>query len=164
MITHLNCDFNKSAGEKFNPNLTMELDKKGIATGDTTEDKKQRKRFITDFYKMWEAENPQKQIFNKSLKDFVNVKHISVKETAGQASHRYISTLAITFLTEILANAIQKGSPQNINSQRDNQKGFEKIIIMEYSKNDMGKIKLTVGVKRGTKEKVQYCITAIENG
>jgi len=142
----------------------MELDKKGIATGDTTEDKKQRKRFITDFYKMWEAENPQKQIFNKSLKDFVNVKHISVKETAGQASHRYISTLAITFLTEILANAIQKGSPQNINSQRDNQKGFEKIIIMEYSKNDMGKIKLTVGVKRGTKEKVQYCITAIENG
>ena len=98
----------------------MELDKNGIATGETTEDKKQRKRFIMDFYKIWEAENPQKQAFNKSLKDFVNVKHISVKETAGQASHRYISTLAITFLTEILENAIQKGSPQNINPQKDN--------------------------------------------
>ena len=58
----------------------MELDKNGIATGDTTEDKKQRKRFIMAFYKMWETENPQKQVFNKSLKDFVNVKHISVKE------------------------------------------------------------------------------------
>ena len=142
----------------------MELDKNGIATGDTTEDKKQRKRFIMDFYKIWETENPQKKVFNKSLKDFVNVKHISVKETAGQASHRYGSTLAITFLTEILEKATQKGNPQNINPQRDNQKGFEKIIIMEYNKKDLGKIKLTVGVKRGTKEKVQYCITTIENG
>jgi hypothetical protein len=35
---------------------------------------------------------------------------------------------------------------------------------MEYNKMELGKRKLTVGVKRGTKEKVQYCITAIENG
>ena len=147
-----------------NEDKNLELDSNGIATGNTTEDKKQRKRFIMDFYKKWETANPQKQIFNKSLKDFVNVKHISVKETTGQASHRYISTLAVTFLTEILENATQKGSPQNTNLQKDNQKGFEKIIIMEYNKKDLGKIKLTVGVKRGTKEKVQYCITAIENG
>ena len=72
--------------------------------------------------------------------------------------------MAITFLTEILANATQKGNPQNPNPQKDNQKGFEKIIIMEYDKKNLGKIKLTVGVKRVTKEKVQYCITAIENG
>ena len=76
----------------------------------------------------------------------------------------YISTLAIIFLTDILANAVQKGIPQNINPQKENQKGFEKIIVMEYNKIGCGKIKLTVGVKRGTKEKVQYCITAIENG
>ena len=142
----------------------MELDKNGIAIGDTTEDKKQRKRYIMDFYKIWETKNPQKQVFNKSLKEFVNVKHISVKETSGQASHRYISTLAITFLTEILENAIQKGMPQNTNPQKDNQKGFEKIIVMEYNKKEFGRIKLTVGVKRETKVKVQYCITAIENG
>jgi hypothetical protein len=146
-----------------NEEINLELDSNGIATGNTKEDKKQRKRFILDFYKIWETENPQKHIFNKSLKDFVNVKHISVKETTGQASHRYTSTLAITFLTEILENATQVGIPLNVNPQRDNQKGFEKIIIMEYNKKDFGKIKLTVGVKRGTKEKVQYCITTIEN-
>ena len=67
--------------------------KTGIPQGETKEDKKQRKRFIMDFYKSWEIENPQKQICNKSLKDFVKVKHISVKETVGQASHKYISTL-----------------------------------------------------------------------
>ncbi|GHT33767.1 hypothetical protein FACS189434_08730 [Bacteroidia bacterium] len=146
-----------------NENTNETVENQGIPIGDTTEDKKQRKRFIMDFYKIWETLNPEKQIFNKSLKEFVNVKHISVKETAGQASTRYKSTLAILFLNEILANAIQKGQAQNSNPAKDNQKGFEKIIIMEYDKPEFGKIKLTVGVKRGTKEKVQYCITAIEN-
>ena len=142
----------------------MELDKNEIATGDTIEDRKQRKRFIASIYKIWEIENPEKKIFNRSLKDFVHIKHISVKETTGQASRRYISTLATLFLSEILANAIQKGVPQNANPEKVNQKGFEKIILLEYDKIEFGKIKLTVGVKRGTKEKVQYCITAIENG
>ncbi|MDR0798322.1 MAG: hypothetical protein LBN18_00970 [Dysgonamonadaceae bacterium] len=135
----------------------------GIPIGDSKEDKKQRKRFIMDFYKIWGKLNPEKQVFNKSLNDFVNVKHISVEETAGQASTRYESTLAVMFLTEILTNAVQKGLPRNSNPAKDNQKGFEKIIIMEYNKSNFGKIKLTVGVKRSTKEKVQYCITVIEN-
>jgi hypothetical protein len=34
---------------------------------------------------------------------------------------------------------------------------------MEYEKTDFGKIKLTVGELRGSAQKVQYCITAIEN-
>ena len=49
--------------------------------------------------------------------------------------------------------------------------GKNKCDFMELDKNGIAtgdttedKIKLTVGVKRGTKEKVQYCITAIENG
>ena len=142
----------------------MELDKNGIATGDTTEDKKQRKRFIMDFYKIWETENPQKQIFNKSLKEFINVRYVSVDETVGHASYKYISTLAVMFLTEILEKAKQKGIPKNANPEKKNQKGFEKIITMEYQKEAFGTIKLTVGVKRGTKEKIQYCVTAIENG
>jgi hypothetical protein len=142
----------------------MEIETQGIPEGDSTEDKKQRKRFIMDFYKIWGALNPQKQVFNKSLNEFVNVRHISVEETAGQASTYYKSTLAIMFLTEILENAVQKGTPQNSNPKKDNQKRFEKIIIMEYHKRNFGKIKLTVGVKRGTKEKIQYCITTIENG
>jgi len=142
----------------------MELDPNGIATGDTTEDKKQRKRFIMNFYKMWEIENPQKQVFNKSLNDFINVRYVSVDETVGHASYRYMSTLAVMFLTEILEKAKQKGVPKNANPEKKSQKGFEKIITMEYPKEAFGIIKLTVGVKRGTKEKIQYCVTAIENG
>jgi hypothetical protein len=141
----------------------MEFDKKGIALGDAKEDKKQRKQFIKDFYHLWETAIPAKKVFNKSLKEYINVRYISVDETAGQASHRYISTLAVTFLTEILENAVQKGIPQNAATAKENQKGFEKIITMEYRKKAFGIIKLTVGIKRGTKEKIQYCVTAIEN-
>jgi hypothetical protein len=142
----------------------MDLDRNGIATGDTTEDKKQRKRFIMDFYKKWETANPQKQVFNKSLKEFINIRFVSVDETVGHASYKYLSTLAVMFLTEILEKAKQKGAPKNANPAKKNQKGFEKIITMEYPKETIGTIKLTVGVKRGTKEKIQYCVTAIENG
>ena len=141
-------------------NLTIEE----IPAGDTKEEKQQRKQFIKDYYRLWATINPSKKVFNKSLNDFINVRYISVDETAGQASHRYISTLAIMFLTEILESAVQKGIPKNADPVKKNQKGFEKIIAMEYRKKEFGVIKLIVGVKRGTKEKVQYCVTAIENG
>ena len=41
----------------------MEFDKNGIALGDTTEEKKQRKQFIIDFYSQWIAVNPTKTDF-----------------------------------------------------------------------------------------------------
>ena len=142
----------------------MELDQNGIAIGDTKEDKKQRKQFIKDFYQCLETINPAKRVFNKSLNDFINVRYVSVDETAGHASHRYISTVAVMFLSDILEKAEKKGVPKNANPEKKSQKGFEKIITMEYPKEAFGVIKLTVGVKRGTKEKVQYCLTVIENG
>ena len=42
-----------------------------------------------------------------------------------------------------------------------NQKPFEGIMIMEYELIGIGKVKMTVGIRRRTREKVQYCITAI---
>jgi hypothetical protein len=128
---------------------------------DSTEAKKVRKQFIIDFYSNWIAENTTKQIYNESLKDFINVRFLSIQETAGHASHTYQSTVAVTFLTEILKKAkqIQSVKPKLENK---NQQRFSEIIVMEHSKEDFGKIKLTVGVLKGSKQKVQYCITAIE--
>ena len=42
-----------------------------------------------------------------------------------------------------------------------NQKPFEKMMLMKYDCVGIGVIKMTVGVKRRTHEKVQYCITAM---
>ena len=44
-----------------------------------------------------------------------------------------------------------------------NQKPFEAMMIMEYDLSFIGKVKMTVGIRRRTKEKVQYCITAISS-
>ena len=128
---------------------------------DTIESKKERKKFIVDFYKQWIIANSTKMIFNISLNDFINVRFLSIQETAGHASHTYKSTVAVSYLTEILENAkhITRVKPKPENK---NQKRFSEIIVMEHTKEDFGKIKLTVGVLKGSKQKVQYCVTAIE--
>jgi hypothetical protein len=132
-----------------------------IPRGITKEEKKVRKKFIIDFYVNWNITHPDKQIYNKDLKDFINVRFLSIQETAGHASHTYKSTIAVTYLTEVLENAkrIDNVKPKMENK---NQQRFSEIIVMEYSKSFFGKIKLTVGVLRDSKQKVQYCITAIE--
>ena len=140
----------------------MELDKNGIALGSTPEDFKNRKKFIMDYYSQWIIENPARRIFNKSLNSFIEVRYLSMNETSGHASLSYKSTLAVTFLSEVLENAIRKGKPLEPKKDNKKQKRFSKIHIMEYKKTDFGKIKLTVGLLRGSEQKIQYCITAIE--
>ncbi|GHT63298.1 hypothetical protein AGMMS50239_18960 [Bacteroidia bacterium] len=141
----------------------MEFDKKGIALGSTAEDLKSRKRFITDFYANWIIANPTKHIYNNSLKSFIEVKFLSIQETASKAAIRYKSTLSVVYLTEILEKAKTVGTPQEPKKDNEKQKRFSKIYIMEYEKANFGKIKLTVGELRGSGQKIQYCITAIEN-
>jgi hypothetical protein len=89
---------------------------------DSTEAKKVRKEFIIDFYSQWIAVNTTKQIFNKSLNDFINVLFLSIQETAGHASHTYKSTIAVTYLTDVLENAkyvtTVKPKSENKNQQR----------------------------------------------
>jgi len=140
----------------------MELDKSGIALGSTPEDFKSRKKFIMDFYSQWIIENPARHIFNKSLNSFIEVRYLSMNETSGHASLSYKSTLAVTFLTEVLENAVRKGKTLEPKKDNKKQKRFSKIYIMEYEKSDFGKIKLTVGILRGSEQKIQYCVTAIE--
>ena len=133
-----------------------------IPTGTTLEEIKVRKKIIRDFYATWNAANPTKQVFNANLKEFINIRYLSINETAEMASRRYISTFAIThYFTEILelAEEIRRTRPKPDNA---NQKRFSEIIALEYTKKEFGTIKLTVGVLKGSKQHIQYCITAIE--
>ncbi|MDR1758730.1 MAG: hypothetical protein LBR51_07250 [Bacteroidales bacterium] len=143
---------------------TILFDSKGIATGNSPEDMKSRKRFIINFYTNWIITNPTKHIYNVSLGSFIEVKFLSIQETASKAAIRYKSTVAVTFLTEILEKAVRKGKPLKPKKDNEKQKRFSKIHILEYDREQFGKIKLTVGELRGSRQKIQYCITAIENG
>ena len=133
-----------------------------IPIGATLEEVKARKKIIRDFYAIWNAANPTKQMYNTNLKEFINVRYLSINETAEIASRRYISTFAIThYFTEILELAEEKRRTKP-KSDNDNQKRFSEIISLEYNKKEFGTIKLTVGVLKGSKQHIQYCITAIE--
>ena len=134
-----------------------------IPQGQTREEMNIRKKIIKDFYAIWNAANPTKHIYNNDLHDFITVRFLSLQETSLIAALSYKSTLAVTYLTEILekAKVEQRVKPKPDNK---NQKRFSEMIIMKYNKKDFGNIKLTVGVLKGSRQKIQYCITAIENG
>ena len=82
----------------------------------------------------------------------------------------YKSTVAVTFLSEVIENAVvQKDKKGKIitdvpKPNVKNQSRFSKLFIMRHEKAGFGNIKLTVGELRGGGQKIQYCISAIENG
>ena len=133
-----------------------------IPEGNSVEEIKVREQIIRDFYREWKEKNPSQKRYNISLKEYINIKMVSIVETSEHAAKRYLSTLAVLQLDSILSGA-KKISIKRTKPGNANQKPFEKIMLMEYNLIGIGKIKMTVGVRRRTKEKVQYCITAISN-
>ena len=87
---------------------------------------------------------------------------VSIVETSEHAAKSYLSTLAVLQLDAILTGA-RKISIKKTKVGNKNQKPFERMMIMEYELTGIGKVKMTVGIRRRTKEKVQYCITAINS-
>ena len=121
-----------------------------------------RERIIRDFYREWKEKNPSQRKFNVSLKVYINIRMISIVETSEHAAKNFLSTLAVLQLDAILMGA-RKVSVKKVKENNKNQKPFERMLIMEYQLIGIGKVKMTVGVRRRTHEKVQYCITAIRS-
>ena len=126
---------------------------KEIPKGSTREDIKARKKIIGDFYARWNAENPQKRVFNASLNDYIYVKFHSLNETRGHASGTYESTKAVFNLSKILKKAVLvEEKPKK--KEDNNQRLFSKILVMRYRH-----VKLTVGYQVSKGHYVQYWIT-----
>ena len=139
------------------------ISEEDIPTGDTTEDKRRRHKIILSFYHSWKTQNPDAKRYNLNLKDDINIRYVSIEETAGQASLTYLSTLAVLQLDAILTNAVLvETTPAN--PKKKNQTGFKNMLRMSYDCPGIGSVKMMVGVKHSDKSKVQYCITAIDTG
>jgi len=80
------------------------------------------------FYQDWKKKNPTQKRFNKLLKEYINIRYISIDETAKHASNRYLSTLAVLQLDTILENAV-KIKTNNPNPNKKNQKDFIKLYL-----------------------------------
>lgn len=132
-----------------------------IPTGDSIDDFKIRKQIIWQFYQDWKQKNPSQKRYNLALKDYINIKFVSIAETSHQAAKSYLSTLAVLQLDSILTMAKKyrtvKAKPKN-----KNQKQFNKLLWMRNNLPGVGEVKLMVGIVRRTKDKVQYCITVIK--
>ena len=133
-----------------------------IPEGNTLDDIKRRTQIIRDFYREWKVKNPSQRKYNLSLKEYINIRMVSIVETSEHAAKNYLSTLAVLQLDDILVGA-RMVSQRKTKPGNKNQQPFERMLIMEYELVGIGTVKMTVGVRRRTQEKVQYCITAITN-
>ena len=131
-----------------------------IPQGNSPEDVAARRTIIANYYREWKKRNPLQRRFNLSLKEYINIRFVSITETCTHASRSYLSTLAVLQLDAILTFASQTYEVPAKNN--GNQKPFDKMIVMRYDCPGIGPVKMTVGVRRGNHEKVQYCITALE--
>ena len=132
-----------------------------IPTGESKEDFKIRKQIIWQFYQDWKKKNPSQKRYNLDLKDYINIKFVSIDETSHQAAKSYLSTLAVLQLDSVLTLA-KKYRTVKAKPNDKNQKQFNKLLWMRYDLPGVSKVKLMVGIVRRTKDKVQYCITVIQ--
>ena len=149
----------------YSTKLTLNLnnmEKTFIPEDNSVASIKIREQIIRDFYREWKERNPSQRKFNLSLKEYINIRMVSIIETSEHAAKNYLSTLAVLQLDAILIGA-KKKSVKKAKEGNKNQKPFEKMLIMEYELTGIGIVKMTVGVRRRTHEKVQYCITAIDS-
>ena len=138
----------------------MYIDKSEIPQGSSPDEIHKRTEIILKFYHSWKEDNPTQRVYNHGLKDYINVRQISISETARHAAKTYLSTLAVLQLDGILACArkVRIGKPK----ARSNQSQFQVMIQMEHDCPGVGRVKLMVGVRFKTHIKIQYCITAID--
>lgn len=133
----------------------MEIDGIIIPEGSSKEDVIARDAAIMNFYAKWNSEHPEKCMWNNDLQDYINVRFLSMQETAEKAARKLTSTLAVFRLTDLLTKA-KKIDEVPIKNGTKNQKRFTSMIIMQ-----LDEIKMTVGVlKSGSK--IQYCITSLK--
>ncbi len=132
-----------------------------IPLGNSKEDYKLREEIISQVYRRWVENNPAKRVYNRSLKDYINIRYLSITETMRHAAKSYTSTLALLQLDTILRYSVKFGKPKPTKRGSKNQNDFVKIQIMHYELIGIGLVKMTVGIKKSG-EKIQYCITAIK--
>ena len=82
-----------------------------IPVGNSIEEINLRKKIILDFYREWKQRNPTQRKYNVSLKEYVNIRNVSINETCFQASKTYLYTLAVLQLDAVLMMAKKIGIP-----------------------------------------------------
>jgi len=140
------------------PALEIKCDADGIPMGDTKQEVEIRRKIIYDYIQQWRANHEDCRVFNESICAFIRINQVFLLESIFHSVGNYKSTKAVLRMEEVMAKAEFIGESQKKESD-SNQKSFEKMIVMIYRSEELGNVKMTVGVKKFTHEKIEYSIT-----
>lgn len=146
------------------PASEIEYDADGIPMGNSFLEKTLRRDIIHLFIQKWRnahADNPR--IFNNELNDYIKINQLFLLESVTHSAVKYQSTKAVLLMEEVIANA-RKVSTTRTKEGNNNQKPFAQMMVMRYQIDGIGTIKMTIGIRKRTFEKVQYSITVPEVG
>jgi hypothetical protein len=128
-----------------------------IPKGNKQIDIKNREKLIIKYYKDWERKNPKKRVFNIDLGEYIYVNSEGMNETMHHAGRSYKSTLYFLNidLTELLKKSfvVAEDKPHS----KKQEKAFAKMLLMQWEDS-----KLTVGITKTEKKKIQYSVSAIK--
>lgn len=143
----------------YGSNPHIERDADGIPMGGTITEIRERETIIKEMLHKWGTENPERKVFNNALEDYIWIKGISVIEAREHSAKSYRSTLAILNIDEVLKNALPVRRLPTKKGYR-NQAIFAYMLVMVYRHEEIGTIKVTVGVK-SNEQRIEYGITAL---
>lgn len=137
---------------------SIEYDADGIPMGTTHEDVVIRRQIIHEFIQKWRAEHVEDtRIFNEDLKDYVKINQLFLLESVAHAAGHYLSTKAVLRMEEIIRKAKLIGLSKKKEGDK-NQKPFQHMAVMLYKCTELGNVKMVVGIRLRTLEKVQYSV------
>lgn len=137
----------------------IEYDVDGVPMGRSKEEIEIRRQIVYDYIQRWRTENKNNpRIYNDNPKEYIKITQIFMIESVAHSVGNYKSTKAILHFEEIMAKAHKVGLTRT-KEGNSNQKPFTKMMVMRYKMDDLGDIKMTVGVRARTNEKVEYSIT-----
>ena len=110
---------------------SAEIRPEDIPQGLATEDIKGRVQIIRQFYRQWKEMHPEQKMYNRSLRQDINIRMISIDETSSKASRDYRSTLAVLQLDAILTGAVKVASSK-VKQGTANQNKFREMLIMHH--------------------------------
>lgn len=150
------CEGDSMDEDEAEPSVVLDAD--GIPMGETLEEKNLRREIIHRYVQQWRADHESDpRIYNEDIKEYIKVNQVFLLESVTHSAHRYQSTKAVLHMEEVMAKATKVSVVKA--KDNSNQKPFKKMMVMRYSSDDFGNVKMMVGVRKRTLEKVEYSIT-----
>lgn len=137
----------------------IEYDEDGIPKGKTPEETEIRRKIIHEHIQRWRAEHADNpSVYNVELGENIKISQVFLLESVAHSAVRYLSTKAILQMETIMAQAKEVGLSK-VKQTTENQKPFVRMLVMIYKSKELGSVKMTVGIRKKSEEKVEYSIT-----